>query len=281
MKSISIIGAGKLGKTLGKLFFLNDVFEIKDICCTSIESAEESVNFIGCGVAVNSFDTLNLADIFLISTPDDKIEGVASVISNKFPESIIFHCSGSLSSEIIKTEKRCSIHPVHSFAHPEKSVKIFKDTMCGVEGNKNALEILIPAFKKIGAQIFNIKTDKKPLYHAAAATACNYFVTIEYIAANMFKNCGLNKQEIIQLLMPILSGTLNNIKEKGITDSLTGPISRGDYGVIEKHIEAISKYDESVLQIYKELGLKTLEIAEKQNFASKQNFDEIKKILED
>ncbi len=279
MKSISIIGAGKLGKTLGRLFFLNNVFEIKDICCTSIESAEESVNFIGCGVAVNSFDTLNLSDIFLISTPDDKIEGVASVISNKFPESIIFHCSGSLSSKIIKSEKRCSIHPVHSFAHPEKSVKIFKDTMCGVEGNKKALEVLIPAFEKIGAQIFKIKSDKKPLYHAAAVTACNYFVTLEYIAANMFEKCGLNEKEIIKLLMPILSGTLNNIKEKGITDSLTGPISRGDYGVIGTHIEAIS-FDKSILKIYQELGLKALEIAEKQNIASKQNLDEIKKILE-
>ena len=280
MYSLSIIGAGKLGKTLGKLFYSKGVLNIYDVLCTNMESAENAVSFIGCGNPVSQFKQIGFAEIFLISTPDDLIEEVASKVADKYPDSVIFHCSGSLSSEIINAKKKCSIHPVHSFANPMRSVKNFKNTMCGVEGDNKALDMLIPVFEKIGARIFKIKTDKKPLYHAAAAMACNYFVTLEHIATSMFKDCGLDENEIINLLFPILNGTLNNLKENGTVNSLTGPISRGDFNVIKKHIEVIEQYDETVLVIYKKLGLKALEMASKQNFASKDNIERIYKILE-
>ncbi len=46
---INIIGAGNLGKTIGKLIFTNDVGFIQGICNTSTKSGSEAASFIGQG----------------------------------------------------------------------------------------------------------------------------------------------------------------------------------------------------------------------------------------
>jgi predicted short-subunit dehydrogenase-like oxidoreductase (DUF2520 family) len=277
MKTISIIGAGKLGKTIAFLFNKKSIFEINEIFCNSFESSRKAVSFIGSGLVVSKLDDLRESDIFLISTPDDKIEKISEKIINKYPNSIFFHCSGSLSSNILRTKKSCSIHPVHSFADPNKSIEIFEGTMCGVEGNKEALDILIPAFKKIGAKVFEIDSDKKALYHSATVVACNYFVVMEYIAEKLLLESGVKKEDIIPILAPILKGTLSNIIEKGTVRSLTGPVSRGDTEVILKHIESLESYDKKIALIYKLLCEQAVEITKNQGSYLEED---LKKILD-
>ncbi len=279
MKSINIIGGGKLGKTLGKLFNDKNVFKIKDVLCLSKKSAKTAVEFIGNGTPVCILNELSYADIFLISTPDDVIEETANKIAQPFCNSVFVHCSGSLASDILKVDKRCSIHPIHSFANPKKSVEIFTNTMCAAEGNEKAVSIMSLAFEKIGGNIFEIKTENKPLYHASMVIACNYFVVLEYLSSKILQDIGLNDEEIIKILAPILQGTLNNIKENGFFDALTGPIARGDIGVVEKHIRAIKNYDENLLEIYKKLGSVAVEISKANNLKYNENLFRISEIL--
>ena len=111
MKStVNIIGAGNLGKTIGKLIFTDDVGFIQEICNTSTKSGIEAASFIG-GGDVKTISELLPADItFFITTPDDQnpmfccqdLSRSAKLKKN----SIVVHCSGSLSSEVLRTAKR-------------------------------------------------------------------------------------------------------------------------------------------------------------------------------
>ncbi len=55
----------------------------------------------------------------------------------------------------------------------------------------------------------------------------NYLVSLAKIAENLLVDCGLNKSQCVKGIYPLMGSTLNNIKEMGIDDALTGPIIRG------------------------------------------------------
>jgi predicted short-subunit dehydrogenase-like oxidoreductase (DUF2520 family) len=47
----------------------------------------------------------------------------------------------------------------------------------------------------------------------------------------------------------------------GLPDCLTGPIARGDFGTVKKHLGALREWVPSLLTLYRELGMKTIPIA--------------------
>jgi len=277
MKTISIIGAGRLGKTLGRLFHDNKVFRINSVISRSIKNAEEAAIFIGAGTPADNIEDVIKSDIYLISTPDGIIKETFKKMKPVPYESIVFHCSGSLPSSVIDHKNSASIHPVHSFAAPKVSIMSFSGTMCGCEGDKDTLSILKEIFKKIGGVPFDIDGEKKSLYHAAAVMACNYFTAIQETAIKMYEESGVSREEAYKILEPIVKGTANNIFQNGTANSLTGPIARGDSETITSHLEAIK--DEDILNIYKVLGKIAVELSEKQGIADKEALAEISKLF--
>jgi predicted short-subunit dehydrogenase-like oxidoreductase (DUF2520 family) len=106
-----------------------------------------------------------------------------------------------------------------------------------------------------------LKAGDKVLYHAAAVMACNYLVTLVKLSTDLWQTFEVPPAQAIKALMPLLQGTLGNIKNVGLPNCLTGPIARGDLGTINRHLESLSKQAPSLLDIYKELGLQTIPIA--------------------
>jgi len=101
----------------------------------------------------------------------------------------------------------------------------------------------------------------KVLYHAAAVLASNYMVTQVKLALDLWREFGVSPEEATNALLPLLQGTLNNIRTVGLPDCLTGPIARGDLDTIERHLLALKDRDPSLLAVYRELGLQTVPIA--------------------
>src|SRR3569832_2393211 len=99
--SLTIIGGGHVGKTLGRLWRLQQTFAIQDVLCRSIGHAHSATAFIGAGRAVDDFSSLQSADVYLLSVPDDQIIAWNEQITKTgllLASSIVFHCNGSLPS---------------------------------------------------------------------------------------------------------------------------------------------------------------------------------------
>lgn len=264
---VNFIGAGKLGKTIAHLLFINHLVKIQGICNTSKESALSAIKFIGDGTAYSDITELPPADITFITTPDELIaETCSALCKSKFlkPQSIIVHCSGALSSVILQSvkSKKCyiaSIHPMHSFASIETSIKQFKGTFCAMEGDEKALAKLKPLFEGIGSQIFKLNKDKKALYHASAVFASNYLITLAQQSLNCMQAAEVKEDKILEVIASIMQTTLNNLIKTGSTEkALTGPIARGDSLIIAKHLEALENQDQK--KLYALLGQATLAI---------------------
>ena len=101
-----------------------------------------------------------------------------------------------------------SIHPIRSFAVPEKIIHDFAGTYGGIEGDQRALDILAPLFTAIDAQLVTIKSEEKILYHAAAVFASNYLVTLLDTAVRTYAQVGIPQDVALKIeLAPLVKTT--------------------------------------------------------------------------
>ena len=182
--TLNIIGAGHVGRVLGRLFAGVDGIVVQDVLTRSIASAQAAVAFIGAGTPVASYAALRHADVTLLAVSDDQIGPAcaALVAEGRQAGAIVFHCSGALASNVLLAATQAgasvaSAHPIRSFADPQQVAATFDGTFCGVEGDPLALAFLTPALHAIGARPVPIDPAAKTLYHAAAVFASNYLVT--------------------------------------------------------------------------------------------------------
>lgn len=264
--TINIIGAGNLGKTIAKLIFTHNASLIQGICNSSIESGEKAAYFIGQGEA-RKINELLPADITFITTPDDQIELCCNKLvesSNLKEGSIVLHCSGSLSSEVLRMAKKrgcfaASVHPMRSFAKPELSVAQYPGTYCAIEGDEKAVVVLHNIFTDIGSILYTVNRNKKGSYHAAGVFASNYLVTICQNAFFCLEDAEVEKEMASKIIISLMKSTLNNLEATLSPEkSLTGPIQRGDINTLIKHLDSLPQ---PISQLYKILGLATLPIA--------------------
>ena len=114
--NITIIGAGKVGQTFEHLF----------------KSVGHKASLIGRDIEANR-NLINKAKLILITTSDHSIEQVCSNISSSLnPESVVSHCSGALSSEVLLSAKNqgCEIassHPLNTFPNLAAALATFSN----------------------------------------------------------------------------------------------------------------------------------------------------------
>ncbi len=262
--SLNLIGAGKLGKTLGHLFVSHALVRLQAVVNSSKGSSREAIAFIGSGTCCNEIRELPSADITLITTPDVFIAPTCQALSQNpslKPGSLVVHCSGSLSSDALSFAKKrgcfvASIHPMRSFANPEWSIREYSGTYCALEGDVESIPILQGLFESIGSIVYTIHPSKKASYHAAGVFASNYLVTLAHQAIACLEAAGVEELVAMQVILQLMQSSLSNLKSSlSCQKSLTGPIQRGDITTIKRHMEALT---EDQHHLYSLLGKATL-----------------------
>ncbi len=254
---LNIIGAGRTGRTLGRLWHESSAFRIGAV--VSRKSSKDAVSFIGSGWPCKTLEGLSPAPVWMITVPDDTIEPVCRTLANSgyFSKgTVVFHCSGALrATDGLEHAQAAgasiaSIHPVKSFADPEYAVKSFSGTWCGTEGMARALGAVVPAFEKCGAKMFAIDPASKTLYHAASVMACNALPPLFDIALRAMEKAGIEKSQAAQILQPLAEETLINCFALGPRQALTGPAARGDKVLMARQQETIEDWNPEYAELY-------------------------------
>lgn len=287
MRTLNIIGCGKVGKTIGYLLIQSQQYQLQNILTRSQESAMACQNFFGAGQPVSEYKQLIPADVFFIATNDDQLPLVVADLLKSGclkKSSLVFHCSGSFTHEILLPLKSmgvlvASIHPVKSFSNPQNDIGYFPGTFCTLEGDKIACEILQQDFENLGAKVLYIATTNKIHYHVATIFSSNYFVTLIDTSLQLLEQSDISREEGIALLEPLILGAFSQVKELGTIAALTGPIARGDKKLIEKQLESLLKINPKFAHTYKVLGKLTLDLAVKKGHLTESTIDEFKSLL--
>jgi predicted short-subunit dehydrogenase-like oxidoreductase (DUF2520 family) len=260
--TINIIGAGQLGKVLGRELAKRPDYNITGICNRHFGSAEKAIAFIGQGRAFESVESLPEADITFITTTDKAIEPTAMALSQSpllKPGSIVAHCSGVHNHSLLNPlkKKQCmlaSLHPMRTFANPETAN--FKGAYASIEGETEAKKTLRAIFTSLGAILFPIDPSLKASYHVAGTFASNYLITLASISCHALEKAGIEQKDALAITIDLMKGSLDNLATtQSASAALTGPMARGDIETISKHLETL---DEPTKAVYSALGQMTL-----------------------
>jgi predicted short-subunit dehydrogenase-like oxidoreductase (DUF2520 family) len=270
--TLNIVGAGKVGRVLGRLFAASGAFTVQDVLTRSHASALDAVGFMGAGSAVADIAGMRTADAWMLAVTDDQI-GIACAqlaAMHGLEGVVIFHCSGAKSSADLHVAAQggaatASVHPVRSFADPDHVARHFAATFCGVEGDAAALAMLEPALAAVGAQPVAIDVAAKTVYHAASVFASNYLVTVLDAALRAYQAAGMPEQTARALAGPLATETLANVLRMGAGKALTGPIARGDMATVARQQAALDGWDGETGALYRALAAATAGLAQRKS----------------
>ncbi len=246
--ALTIIGAGRVGRALGKrLHGLG--WTIGAVVAQSEASARKAVRYIGAGRARAAVSRDVLASkLILICTPDDAIVGVAKELARIGAEElrgkVVLHTSGALSSSALRVVRKCgaavgSMHPLQSFsgvAIPPLEGKVF-----AIEGDAAAVRLARQIARALSAFPVQIAGGSKALYHAAAAFAAGHVLAIEETATRLLMFTGMKRSEAVRALVQLTRQVLENFERLGPRAAWTGPLARGDHGVVAAHLAAMRR----------------------------------------
>jgi predicted short-subunit dehydrogenase-like oxidoreductase (DUF2520 family) len=264
--SLSIIGTGSLGSTLEQ-FFEENGYSIRSVWNSRggkvYSNRSGPIKETKASVPEKEGET---GDFVFITTPDDLISKTARDLAGKpihWQEKVVIHCSGNLTSDELtslseKGAQTVSMHPIQSFKKGDGSER-FQDITISLQGDETGKELLKPIIGEMGAKCLMLDKKQKRYLHIAAVMASNYLVALMFGVENLLKDVDL--EEGFESLEPLVHQTVNNVFEKGPTDALTGPISRGDSESVQMHLNELSGSEPEVL--YKILGIEAVKIAEK------------------
>ena len=264
---IGFIGAGKVGFSLGKYLVVNNI-AVTGYYSRNDDSSKKASIFTGTKQFKDINELINESDTIFITTPDGEIKNVWNEIKKlSIKNKVICHCSGSISSEIFSNINQYgaygySIHPMFAISDKHNSYKLLNNAFVTVEGNPKFAEKISSIISSFGNEVLIINNNNKALYHAASVTVSNLVLGLINTGVKHLEQCGFDESTAIKALEPLISFNINNIKEKGIVNSLTGPVERGDVETIKGHCNVLNLEDEVV---YKALSRNILEVAKMKN----------------
>ena len=193
------------------------------------------------GVAASS----DPADLIILCVPDAAIAEVARSLE---PGPWIAHVSGATPLAALDPhERRFSVHPLQTFTRARGAEQL-DGAWAAVSGETpEALTRATWLARELGLEPFELADSARTLYHAGAAVASNYLVTLYRAAASLFDEAGAPPEALV----PLMRRTIENGFE------LTGPISRGDWTTVDAHLAALQSRRPELEEMYRALAAVT------------------------
>src|SRR5688572_2164441 len=167
------------------------------------------------------------AELVLLCVPDGAIAGVARALE---PGPWVAHVSGATPlSALDPHSRRFSVHPLQTFTRARGAEQLDGAYAAVTAESEDARAVAVELAETLGLRPFELADEERVLYHAGAAIASNYLVTLRRVAGRLVEDAGAPPEA----LDPLMQRTIENGFE------LTGPIARGDWETVEAHVRAI------------------------------------------
>jgi len=184
-------------------------------------------------------------ELVMLCVPDAAIADVARQVP---VGPWVAHVSGATPlASLAPHTQRFSVHPLQTFTR-DRGDEQFDGAWAAVTGeNVESIGRAIWLADLLGLRPFLLADEDRAAYHAGAAIASNYLVTLYRSAARLFESAGAPAEALV----PLMRRTIDNGFQ------LTGPIARGDAATIEAHLDAIRRQAPDLEPMYRALAAAT------------------------
>jgi predicted short-subunit dehydrogenase-like oxidoreductase (DUF2520 family) len=182
------------------------------------------------------------AELVILAVPDAVIGEVARQVPIG---PWVAHVSGATPLAALDPHvQRFSVHPLQTLTR-ERGPEQLDGAWGAITAETDAArERAMWLAQTLGLRPFPLSDADKPLYHAGAAIASNFLVTLQRAASRLMVESGVPPEA----LLPLMERTMTNGFE------LTGPIARGDWSTVEAHLDALEARAPDLVQLYRALA---------------------------
>ena len=269
MKKLGIIGAGKVGVSLGIALFSSGPLRISGYYSRSLSSAQCGAEKTGSTCFRSLSELVDASDVILIATPDDVIQDVwRQLLQLNISGKILCHTAGSLSSSLFfhrttKDVSAASLHPLMAIADRETGYASVGSAFFTLEGDDEAVAVFKDCLNAHGIAYKVMPSTDKATYHLATAVMSNLVVAVSAMAFDLMKDVGFNESEAKVALRPLAEKNMAKIFDVGPAAALTGPVERCDLTTVGRHLDALArKGDDDAEALYRAASLILCDIAE-------------------
>lgn len=180
--------------------------------------------------------------LVLLCVPDRAIAQVAAGVERG---PWVAHVSGATALAALDPhERRFSVHPLQTFTRDRGAEQLDGAFAAVTAESGDALQAGFELARTLGLEPFGLADGNRAAYHAGAAIASNYLVTLRRAAGSLLESAGAPPEA----LDPLMRRTIENGFE------LTGPIARGDWETVDAHVAAIRAERPELEDLYVTLG---------------------------
>jgi predicted short-subunit dehydrogenase-like oxidoreductase (DUF2520 family) len=182
------------------------------------------------------------AEVVLLCVPDSAIARAAARLE---PGPWVAHVSGATQLSALEPHvRRFSVHPLQTFTLERGPEQLDGAFAAVTAETPEALGRGFALARTLGLQPFELADAERPVYHAGAALASAYLVTLHRAAAELLEAAGAPPEALV----PLMRRTMENGFEP------TGPIVRGDSATVEAHLAAIRAEAPELEPLYRALA---------------------------
>jgi predicted short-subunit dehydrogenase-like oxidoreductase (DUF2520 family) len=243
-------------------------WRIGPVITRSMRTARVARRRIGSGTPQAGLsNTVLSADLILIATPDRAIGETAELLARlaashrdravQWHGKIVLHTSGALGSDILKPlalrgAAVGSLHPLQTFS--DRVLPSLAAATCAIEGSPAAVRMARRICREFGGIAVLVPPARKAEYHAGAALAAGHVLAVVEAAVRMLMKAGFSRKNAMRAVLPLTRQTVANLERVGPRAAWTGPLSRGDFAVIRRHVEVLRGFPREYRQAYAALS---------------------------
>lgn len=184
------------------------------------------------------------ADLVLLTVADDAIAPVTAALRWRAGQAVV-HCSGATEVAALAPAAQAGahtggFHPLQIFSDPEQAARRLAGSTAAIEAGPALMPTLRALAAVLGMPVTVLPPGMRVRYHVAAGYAASFLLPVLQEAVALWASFGVDEADALQALLPLSRGTLEAVGARGLAGAVSGPIARGDLGVVQHHLEALA-----------------------------------------
>jgi predicted short-subunit dehydrogenase-like oxidoreductase (DUF2520 family) len=263
---VGIVGAGAVGTALG-VALARAGWPVGAVASRDAARRERFRSLVpGARGFAEAAALLDEVELVILAVPDDVIPSLAGQLRMYSGQAMV-HTSGALGAEALAPAMAAgtqvgAFHPLVAFADTELAVAALHGATVAIEGDEQLVDLLARMAEALGASAVRLAPGTKAAYHAAAVLAAGGFIALLDAIAELGRVAGLDEAGSLSIYGRLAEQTLANARALGIARALTGPMTRGDVGTLERHLATLRAHAPAVLALYVAAAEREIALAE-------------------
>lgn len=233
--------------------------------------------------ACTAQQAVDRADLVLLTVPDDAIAATCAGLRWRAGQ-VVVHCSGATEVAVLAPAAQAGaltggFHPLQIFSDPERAADLLAGSTVAIEADAALRPVLQALADTLGLRAITLPPGMRARYHAAAGFAASFLLPVLQEAVALWQSFGVDEAAALQALLPLSRGTLDAVAHRGLAGAVSGPISRGDTGVIRRHLDDLASLGDAHVALYRQLSLPQVALAHEAGRLSSDLCRELEKML--